>query len=293
LSSKVDIDALIAGLARDFIENSSDSLDVVDTVITELAVGNGGDFLELQRRVHSIKGGGGTFGFPAVTLIAHALEDYIETSGIASGGIDGIDGKTGSGDIGEKQLRAMQLYADAIRDILDKGVNPGDSETTDILRRLPANAQAIAFVDQTPRDIGFLLVMPKGLQRRIIGEELVSCGFRVNTAKNAVRAIEFGLANPPDIIAANMFIEDMTGIELARVFKTIDATSKAKFLLMTSSETIDAKTIGLPLNAKIVRKGNHFSEDLTEHLMAWGVFGDIGAGDAKPDFTAAGQAQDG
>ncbi len=290
MSSNADIDALIAGLAQDFIENSSDSLDVVDTVITELAKGDGGDFLELQRRVHSIKGGGGTFGFPAVTLIAHALEDYIETSGIASGA---IDGKTGAGDIGEKQLRAMQLYADAIRDILDKGVNPGDSETTDILRRLPANAQAIAFGDQAPRDIGFLLVMPKGLQRRIIGEELVSCGFRVNTAENAVRAIEFGLANPPDIIAANMFIEDMTGIELARVFKTIDATSKAKFLLMTSSETSDAKTIGLPLNAKIVRKGNHFSEDLTEHLIAWGVFGYIGADDAKPDFTAAGQAQDG
>lgn len=271
------MDVLIAGLALEFIENSSDSIDIIDTILTDLMKGKDGDFLELQRRVHSIKGGGGTFGFPAITLIAHALEDYIETSRIESVRID------------NNHLQAIQIYADAIHDILDKGINPDDAETTEILRRLPVNAQAIAFGDLTPQDIGFLLVMPKGLQRRIIGEELASCGFRVNTAQNAVLAIEIGIANPPDIIAANMFIEDMTGVELARVFKTIDATSKAKFLLLTSSETGNAKTIGLPLNAKIVHKGPTFSKELTDHLMAWNVFGDI---DAAPDFSAAGEAPD-
>ena len=82
-------------------------------------------------------------------------------------------------------MPATQAYVDAIHKIVDNGENPDDQETTKILRALPVSGtitvDAIAS-DQTPRDIGFLLVMPKGLQRRIIGEELASCGFRVSLA---------------------------------------------------------------------------------------------------------------
>lgn len=273
---KTATDAILLQLSQDFLESCEDSLDVVDTAITRLIDGDGegdgggvwdDDFAELLRQVHSVKGSGGTFGFPAITLIAHSLEDYIETAA----------------EIGRRQLGAIQVFIDAIRAILGRGKNPSDTETIEILRGLPVSRQARTIGGgQTPRDIGFLLVMPKGLQRRIIGGEMASCGFRVTLSENAVQAIELALANPPDIIAANMFLDDMTGVELARVFKGIDATAKANFMLMTSSDTGDPKTMGLPLGSRIVRKGNQFSEDLSMHLMDWGVFGDI---KAKPKFT--------
>ncbi len=269
-----NVDDLLRQLGLEFLESCEDSLDVVDTNLTHLIQGDNDDgggwddgFNEILRRIHSIKGSGGTFGFPAVTLIAHGLEDYIETSPT----------------IGTGQLNAIQAYADAIRDIVNRGENPGDGETTKILRALPVSGQAVIGAGQTPRDIGFLLVMQKGLQRRIIGKELVSCGFRVGLAETGIQAIELGIANPPDIIAASMVNEDISGVELARVFRAIGATAKAKFLLMTSSEGRDPKTIGLPLGARVVRKGDHFSEDLSSHLMEWGVFGNI---TTKPTFTA-------
>ncbi len=266
---KAATDAILLQLSQEFLESCGDSLDVVDAAITRLIDGGAwdDDFAELLRQVHSVKGSGGTFGFPAITLIAHSLEDYIETAA----------------EISRRQLDAILVFIDAIRGILGRGENPSDTEITEILRGLPASrlTQTIGG-GQTPRDIGFLLAMPKGLQRRIIGGEMASCGFRVSLAENAVQAIELALANPPDIIAANMFLEDMTGVELARVFKAIAATAKANFMLMTSSDTGGPKTIGLPLGSRIVRKGNHFSEDLSMHLMDWGVFGDI---KAKPKFT--------
>jgi len=246
--SKTDI--LLQQLRVEFVESCGDSLDEIDGVITRLIDGGSwdNDFSELLRKVHSIKGSGGTFGFPAITLIAHSLEDYIETAA----------------EIGRAQLDAVQIFIDAIRDIIGQGEKPGDFETTALLRRLPTSGQSQATeqtigVDQTVRDIGFLLIMPKGLQRRIIGAEMASCGFRVNLAENAVQAIE-----------------------LARVFRANDATSKTKFLLMTSSDANDAKTLGLPLGARIVRKGDNFSMNLSKHLMDWGVFGDI---KTRPTFT--------
>ena len=92
----------------------------------------------------------------------------------------------------------------------------------------------------------------------------------------------------PDIIAASMVNADMSGVELACVFKAIEATSKAKFLLMTSSDSDDPIALGLPMGSQIVRKGDRFSEDLSTHLMDWGVFGDI---KAKPKFTDVAKEQ--
>ena len=110
-----------------------------------------------------------------------------------------------------------------------------------------------------------------------VGEELVSCGFRVSLAENAVQAIEIALANPPDIFAASRFNEDMTGAELARVFKAVDSLSQAKFLMMTSSDDTDPGNLDLPAGSRVARKGEKFTEDITQHLIEWGVFGDIKA----------------
>jgi HPt (histidine-containing phosphotransfer) domain-containing protein len=260
------VDAILKQLTGEFLESCGDSLCIVDDAITRLMDAGDWDedFPEILRRVHSIKGGGGTFGFSAITMIAHALEDYIETAG----------------KVGTDHLPAIQAYADAIRDIADSGENPSDSGTTEILRALPhsgtVTVNAIA-TEQTLRVIGFLLILPKGLQRRIIAAELASCGFRVSLAENAVQAIEIALANPPHIIAASMINEDMSGIELAHVFKAMGATREARFMLMTSSEETDPEALGLPADARVARKGDKFPMDMTNHLIEWGVFGKIKA----------------
>ena len=71
-----------------------------------------------------------------------------------------------------------------------------------------------------------MLVLPKGLQRRLIG----AC--MVNT--------------------------NMSGVEMAHAFKTIDALSNAKSLSMTSSGETDPKALGLPADARVARKGCKF-----------------------------------
>ena len=260
-----NVDEILKQLAIEFLDSCEDSLVIIDDAITRMMGANGAwdkDFAEILRYVHSIKGSGGTFGFPAITMIAHALEDFIETAG----------------KIGPDHLPAIQVHVDAIRKISDQGENPTDQETTKILRALPVSSTITVDAipsDQAPRDIGFLLVMAKGLQRRIIGEELASFGFRVSLAETAIEAIEIALANPPDIFAASRFNEDMTGAELARVFKSIDSLANTKFLLMTSSDDTNPEALGLPDDARIAHKGDKFTEDMTNHLIEWGVIREI------------------
>ena len=153
MTNTSSVDAILKQLTGEFLESCEDSLVIVDDALTRLMGGGdlNEDFAEILRHIHTIKGCGGTFGFPAITMIAHALEDYIETAG----------------KVGPDHLPAIQAYTDAIRDIADHGENPGDNETTEILRALPVcgtvSVNAIA-TDQTPRDIGFLLVMNLGFR---------------------------------------------------------------------------------------------------------------------------------
>ena len=88
-----------------------------------------------------------------------------------------------------------------------------------------------------------MLVLPKGLQRRIIGPCIVN--------------------------------KDMSGVEMAHAFKAIDALSNAKFLLMTSSGKTDPETLGLPAGVRVAREGCNFQMDMTNHPIELGVFGNI------------------
>ena len=249
---------VLAQLRIEYIESSSDPLDLIDQQIQYLF--NSDEdwqdrFIEFQRQIHSLKGTAGSYGFHSVSEITHSLEDYLETSI----------------NLTAKELSDIQAYVDQTRWILESGKEPAESETAEILRKLPAPNKS-SFSTQEIRHIPVLLVMPYNIQRKIVASELVSCGFRVYMADTGVRAIELALIHQPTIVISNYDIGDMTGRDLAFAFSAIEATKKINFGLMTSNEGDDARFADLPDGIKILRKGEFFSEDLAECLLNWRVF---------------------
>jgi CheY-like chemotaxis protein/HPt (histidine-containing phosphotransfer) domain-containing protein len=258
------VESVLIRLTAEFIDGCADRLDDLDAEIRRLADEGGdagGDLFNIRRTIHSIKGQAGTFGFPTIGHIAHALEDYIEAIQQPSA----------------EHLDDIQMHLDTIRAIAERRENPSDEEAGKILRRLPS-AVARMTVTQPIRDIGVLLVMPKNVQRSIIGEELAGCGFKVRTADRAVQAIDLALVLRPDVVVAGMVIDDMSGAELARVLATMEATRDCRFALVTTSAADDPRLGELPPNAAVVRKGRHFAEDLSEIMIEWEIFGPVGIG---------------
>ena len=256
------IDQIMQRLRQEFIETCQDKLDEIDVLLLRLESGenvDGDKLFDFQRNVHSIKGQGGTFGFPLISQIAHLLEDYLACVG----------------DIRSSNPSDIRVFLEQIAEIIGAGHNPPKEESERIIRALPVH-RAVGFSNQPTRDVRVHLVMSRGVQQRIVRQELVSCGFHVTQSKTAIEALTSILAAPPDIVIATQVLEGFSGVELARVLKDIDVTRHARFLLLTSYEEADQHLSGLPTGAAIIIKDGNFSNRFAEYLLGWGVFGKVG-----------------
>lgn len=251
-----DLRMIVADMAREFLEGCEDRLEEIDAALTSLRNGEGSlenEILEIKRHTHSLKGMGTTFGFSAISLLAHSLEDYFET-------MFGY-GKNGIYDV--------QLYIDRIREIVEMQENLSDDAVSLIIRNLPLKAKSRTIRKHT-RALSILILMPKGLQRKIVGSELSQFGFSVLIAENSIDAIEKGMRLTPDLFMASMVSDEISGIELAGVFSAIKTTASNPFLLVASSEVDQQTQDSLTPNVHILRKGPKFSQDLLAFFSSQG-----------------------
>lgn len=218
-----------------------------------------GDFVNhydnLQRHVHSIKGTAGTFGFPSISDFAHRLEDFIEALKDVSPHLDEI-----------------QLFLDRITEVAESGHNPDEEEYSRLLRSLPRAHSRMAAVRPT-REVNILLVMSRNIQRKIIGQELSACGFGMSFVATGVEAISSVLSMKPDVVISSNFIDDMSGIDLARALFAMEATKGINFALLSSADDRDHKKMDIPQGVVVIKKEVDYTESLSAHLVAWGLFG--------------------
>ncbi|WP_417784330.1 Hpt domain-containing protein [Terasakiella pusilla] len=255
-----DLESALLRLKQDFIEGSLEKLDDIDTIIDNIYNDRGDrgeQFFQLQRDVHSIKGSAGTHGMHLLTLVAHRLEDFIEAAP----------------RLKQEQWRSVQIYIDELRTLVDMGKDPSAHEREQILARLPhAQDTATEFSNQKSKKVTVLVVMPPGVQRKVIGKELASCGFDLSFTDRPVEAIRLVMDLQPDAVLANQEFRNMTGSELGRVLREIKLTEQTPFALLTSS---DGHENDLPPGSHIIKKGESFVSDLTEYLVEIGLFGKL------------------
>ena len=123
MSSNEDIQKVIESMKGEFIADCLEHLDGSDTSLDNIIEGRGSfdsHLVDLNRRVHSIKGTAATFGFSSIATIAHKLEDFIE----ASPSIYDC-------------LSSIQAFLDIMREVAESGVNPINGEYRNILKNLP------------------------------------------------------------------------------------------------------------------------------------------------------------
>lgn len=255
--AEIDFQETLERLRREFIDDASERLDRIDSHIDQLYRGSGdrkSNLVGFQREIHSMKGSAGTYGFQSVTLIAHRLEDFIETIP----------------QLSRDLMLSFQAYVDKMREILESGTEVQDGQLEAILDALPSSA-APTESNQNKQAESVFLVMQKGVQRRLITTELVSRGFEMAFSSHPLEAFGLVISLKPKLIVSSIEFDQLSGLELACAFRAVDAAKNIPIVLLTS---YDKKKLGqtqLPENTSIIQKGPNFASELGDQLMNVGM----------------------
>lgn len=209
----------------------------------------------MRRHFHNLRIGARSVGLAAADVILHQMADYV----------DGVD------QIGERELDGLQAFTDLLRITLDNHHDESPAPSLrEVVRQMPT-ARTFDVNDIRRLDIVILLVSPQRSAGRIVERELVACGYRVVNVSKSFEALEMAVRLKPDMIIASAMLDELTGIDLACAIMAMPTTQDIPFALLTSFGWGDASLEGLPTRAAIIRKGNHFGDDLAEALSRFSI----------------------
>ncbi|MFP6743370.1 MAG: Hpt domain-containing protein [Alphaproteobacteria bacterium] len=253
MTSQIKTDDIVARPRGDFLDDARDRLETVEGYLGSMR-GGAGDVDELalgiRREVHNLKGMGGTFGFPSISLIAHLLEDYM-----ASADEPITD-----------HLANILIFHDTLTDIVNQGVDPGDAANAEIIRRLPIHADS-DIEPMVGRDINVLLVIPSRSISQIISRSLTARGFRTSAVRTAAEAFDLAAVMRPDLVISSAVLGAISGTDLVRAFDVMSITANTRLAVATSFDRGHPELRNLSPNFDIVRLGATLEADL-DHVTS-------------------------
>lgn len=243
----LDCDELMENIGKNIEVMANPKADTIKTMA------------DIRRQVHSLKGLGAVSYNAGIAIVAHRMEDYL----------------SGHSALNTKEIDEVYAFMDCIRVLLARRNPPSESEFARIVRSLPTRRSGSFSVDDVnaSQDIEVLLVMPRGVQEKLIEDELLSCGLRVTNVGSSFEAIEMAVHTRPDLIVGSALGDMVGGVELARVFRAIIATKDIPFILATSFSDSNRLAKDLPTKTMVARKGEHFPEDFSRCAIELGIFG--------------------
>ncbi len=248
MSVKISEDYLEDRLRVEFMDDARDRLQRMYDVLERLKGGKVTDsevISTLRMDIHNLKGTGSPFGYPAVSLVSHRMEDYL--SGLAH--------------LDERQRGAIHTFLDRISALIDRDKQPDVSETNQIIRALPTR-YIFDIKDVEVHDVEIMVVTPSKVVAKKVGTELAACGFRSVTVQDPIESISLAVRVPPDMLIVAMMMDGLSGLDLIRGLQAMSVTRKVPMALLTSLDLDNAALKEVPKGVGIIRLGPKFSEDI-------------------------------
>ena len=200
----------------------------------------------IKRLTHSLKGNGGSFGFPNISLIAHRVEDYLYHAGTTI------------------EPAALRRFYDRMEDILQRRL-PGDGAADRVIDGLP-RAVSFDISEVVRQEVDVVLVMENSTQSRLVRREFEACGYSVVSIPNTLEALDYIHRVKPDVVVASALMPGLTGVELLITLKALPATRRIPCALLTSLSDNDHDLAALPADVPLIHKGQRFSDDVARAL---------------------------
>src|SRR5882724_10421845 len=148
----------------------------------------------IKRLTHSLKGNGGSFGFPNISLIANRVEDYLYHAGATI------------------EPAALRRFYDRMEDILQRRL-PGDGEAERVIDGLP-RAVSFDLSEVVYQEVDVVLIMENSTQSRLVRREFEACGYSVVQIVNTLEALDYIRRVKPDLVVASAMMPGLSGVEL-------------------------------------------------------------------------------
>ena len=250
---KSKLDAVMARLRVTYIDELPERISSLEELVLNLEHSN--DFVDnyqkLFRDVHSLKGSGGTFGFPIITTICHQMEDLLK-------------------EVGEKTTHLSQNNIDALLKYIDLfhqvpvRYQSGDTSLLEVEASLN-KLQDSTFAGRRR----CLLVEGSVTTQKMVSLVLENEQADISLADDGVEALQRLLHEDFDLLITGMVTGDLNGMALIAATRLSDsANSNIPAILLTTSETnTDAASLSANI---IIRKGPDMPTSLLEayrHLL--------------------------
>ncbi|MCG8357050.1 MAG: Hpt domain-containing protein [Kiloniellales bacterium] len=202
----------------------------------------------LVRDAHNLKLMARTASIPGLATLTHRLEDYL----------------AGVKQVEDKHIEDLQTFGDRISALLE-GDTVAPEQVPEVVRELPSKPTFdVNDIQITNTEVA--VVMPQRSAARVIERELQACGYRITTVLHPVEAIELIVESRPDFVITAMVMPTLSGVDLACALSVMPATRDIPVALLTSLDRKHPDLRSLPINTGLVRRGDHFGDDLADVL---------------------------
>lgn len=248
------VDQIGANLSQEFLVDAVDTLGQLGILVSETIGGNVDAAYALptiRREMHTLKGLGGSFGYPSISVIAHRLENYM------------LDLET----LEKRQLEDILKFLDRMQEIADGGDEPDDEAISRIVRALPAKGAAKEDFEAVS-DQEILLIAGSRIVGLAVEGELAKRGFRVVRIDSPILAFEMAIRTRPDMIIASALMDKISGVDLARALKAMIPTRDIPFALLTSFDASHPELRGLPEDVALVHHDRDINAELDDAMKS-------------------------
>ena len=251
-------DEMMRVLQVELHDDATDRLAEMGRILERMTVVGPSDpaLSALRRQAHNMKGIGGSFGYPALSQIAHRMENYLND--LTNWTV------TTPGE--------LQKFIDRMSEMLDRPSQPSDEELAQIVRALPSHlVQNFSVKDVSTHNVEILLVTPTRALAKLLSQQIMACGFRVNAVNDPMDGLNATLRARPDMIITSQVMRTMTGLDLVRAVRAISATTKIPAAILTSQGSDRSLFPGIPDDVAILRTGDNFADDFGKVVAQFGI----------------------
>ena len=251
-------DEMMRALQVELQDDATDRLAEMGRILERMTADGPSDtaLSALRRLAHNMKGIGGSFGYPALAQIAHRMENYVN------------DLTNWTADTAGE----LQRFIDRMAEMLDRTSQPTDEELAQIVRALPTHlVQNFSVKDISTHNVEVLLVTPTRALAKLLAQQIMACGFRVNAVNDPMDGLNAALRARPDMIITSQVMRTMTGLDLVRAVRAISSISKIPAAILTSQGSDRTLFPGIPDDVAILRTGDNFADDFGKAIAQFGI----------------------
>lgn len=209
-----DFAVLLVGMRDDFVGELPERCDLLEESVLALERNATNSFDELYRRVHSLKGSGGTLSLPLVTRICHQFESFIS---IARGHFDQL------------AVSHALSYVDLLRRVAEASDSAAAIAIEHDLEQLR--------ISSMPSCASVLLVEPSIATQKFCQGVLEPLWVRLASQDRGLPALELLLHQPFDVLIAARELPDLNALALVAALRESGSRNKDIPVILISSSS--------------------------------------------------------